>query len=62
MARFRNTTNRALWVPEGSPQTVPPEGLFDVPDDRAAAFEESPHVAPAATRKPKPAPKPTESE
>ena len=58
MARFRNTTDRVLYIPEGDPTTVAPDGLFDVPDDRADAFEASPHCAPAATRKPTP----TESE
>ena len=61
MARFRNTTDRVLFVPEATPQSVDPDGLFDVPDNRAAAFEESPHFAPAnPPRKPKSTP--TESE
>ena len=53
MARFRNTTNGTLFIPEGSPQSVPADGLFDVPDDRADAFEAQPNFAPAAPAKPK---------
>ena len=51
MARFRNITDGVRFIPEGSPQSVPPDGLFDVPDDRADAFEAQPHFAPAAPKK-----------
>ena len=51
MARFRNTSDDTRFIPEASPQTVEPDGLFDVPDDRADAFEAQPYFAPATTRK-----------
>ena len=53
MARFRNVYTEALFVPEGTPQSVEPDGLFEVSDDRAAAFEESPYFAPVATKTPR---------
>lgn len=48
MARFRNTSDDVRFIPEGSPQTVAPDGLFEVPDDRAGAFEAQPWFKPAA--------------
>lgn len=48
MAQFRNVSDDVRFVPEGSPQTVEPDGLFEVPDDRAEAFEAQPWFKPAA--------------
>lgn len=53
MARFRNISDSAREIPEATPMLVPPDGLFEVPDDRAAAFEEQPWFAPASPAKKK---------
>ena len=53
MPRFRNITDDTLFVPEGAPQTVAPDSMFTVPEDRADAFEASPHFAPAPEGKTK---------
>lgn len=53
MARFRNSSNDERFIPEGTPQVVAPDGLFEVPDDRAAAFEAQPWFTPAAEAKKK---------
>ena len=51
MARFRNVSNDTRDIPGATPMTVPPDGLFEVDDDRAAAFEAQPWFAPAPARK-----------
>ena len=51
MARFRNVSDDTRTIPEATPQVVEPDGLFDVPDDRADAFEAQPWFAPAAPSK-----------
>lgn len=52
MARFRNTSDDVREIPEATPMVVQPDGLFEVPDDRAEAFEAQPWFAPATpTRK-----------
>ena len=51
MPRFRNVSDDTLFVPEGTPQTVAPDSMFTVPEDRADAFEASPHFAPAPESK-----------
>jgi hypothetical protein len=50
MARFRNTSDDVRFIPEATPSTVEPDGLFDVPDDRADAFEAQPWFAPATPK------------
>lgn len=51
MARFRNVSDDARLIPEATPQLVEPDGLFEVPDDRADAFESQPWFAPAPAAK-----------
>ena len=51
MARFRNVSDDARMIPEGSPQLVEPDALFEVPDDRADAFEAQPWFEPAPASK-----------
>ena len=51
MARFRNTSDDTRMIPEATPQVVEPDGLFEVPDDRADAFDEQPWFAPAPASK-----------
>ena len=51
MARFRNTSDDTREIPEATPMVVAPDGLFDVPDDRADAFEAQPWFAPAPAAK-----------
>jgi hypothetical protein len=51
MARFRNVSDDVRLIPEASPQTVLPDGLFDVPDDRADEFDKQPWFAPATPAK-----------
>ena len=52
MARFRNISDDARTVPGAVPLEVPPDGLFEVPDDAAAGFEAQPWFAPAPSKKP----------
>lgn len=47
VARFRNTSDDTRFVPGAVPETVAPDGLFEVPDDRGEAFEGQPWFAPA---------------
>lgn len=42
VARFRNSSGEQRAIPEATPQVVDPDGLFDVPDDRADAFSAQP--------------------
>jgi hypothetical protein len=49
--RFRNVSDDTRSIPELG-ITVEPDGLFDVPEDRADAFEAQPWFAPAAPAKP----------
>lgn len=53
MARFRNISDDTRQIPEATPQVVAPDGLFEVPDDRAEAFAEQPWFTPAAPAKKK---------
>jgi hypothetical protein len=52
VARFRNISDDARTVPGAVPLEVPPDGLFEVPDDAAAGFEAQPWFAPAPSKKP----------
>ena len=49
MARFRNVSDDTRFIPEAG-VSVEPDGLFDVPDDRADAFEAQPWFAPATPK------------
>jgi hypothetical protein len=51
VARFRNTSDDPRFIPEATPQLVEPDGLFEVPDDRAEACEAQPWFAPAPASK-----------
>ena len=54
MSRFRNVSDEARFIPEGTPHLVAPDGLFDVPDSRDDAFEAQPWFSPAAPAKSSP--------
>lgn len=47
MARFRNSSGEQRFIPIATPQVVDPDGLFDVPDEFAAATEAQPFFTPA---------------
>ena len=51
MARFRNSSPEQRFIPEATPQVVDPDSMFDVPDERASAFEVQPFFVPVPTAK-----------
>ena len=53
MARFRNTSAQTRTIPGATPEREPPDGLFEVPDDRAAGFEAQPWFTPASSKQTK---------
>jgi hypothetical protein len=53
MARFRNTSDDTREVPWATPMVVPPDALFEVPDEHADAVEAQPWFAPASPAKKK---------
>ena len=47
MARFRNISPDERFIPDAVPNVVGPDGLFEVPDEKADGFAAQPWFAPA---------------